>query len=68
MDSVLTDVQKTEITDVLILIFKSIIDLIYTIILTLVDFFTRPDVLWALAVLMLIVIWYSWLKSKRINS
>ena len=67
MTDILTSEQKTEITDVLIDIFEGIIDLFYTIIITLVDFFTRADVLGALAVLVLIIIGYGWLKNKKIR-
>ena len=63
--SVITAEQTTSVNAVLVKVFQWVIDFLYTIINVLIDFFTQPAVLWALAVIAIIVMAYKKLRSKQ---
>lgn len=67
MTWIVTDAQKLEIEGVLTDVYGGIIDFLYTIIMILVNFFTKPEVLGALAVISIIYTAYAMLRNKRLR-
>ena len=63
--SVITADQTASVDAVLIKVFQWVIDFLYTIINVLIDFFTQPAVLWALAVIAIIFMAFKKLRSKQ---
>ncbi len=65
--SVVTAEQTTAVNDILTKVFQWVLDFLYTIITILVNFFTQPAVLGALAVVAIIFAAYRKLRSKRLG-
>jgi len=59
--------QVAVVIDVLERAFKAVLDFLFSIVSTLLDFFTRPDILGALVAIGLIYAWYKWLRKKRLG-
>jgi hypothetical protein len=66
-ESVLSTTQSTAIETFLTKIFNAVIDVLFTIVDTLSDFFTQKEVLWALVVIGLIYAGYKMLKRRAVS-
>ena len=65
--SVVTAEQTTAVNDILTKVFQGVLDFLYTVITILVNFFTQPAVLGALAVIAIIFMAYRKLRAKRLS-
>lgn len=65
--SVVTVEQTASVNLILNKVFQAIIDFLYTMITILIDFFTQPEVLGALAVIAIIFMAYRKLRTKSLN-
>lgn len=65
--SVVTAEQTTAVYDILTKVFQGVLDFLYTMITILVNFFTQPAVLGALAVVAIIYAAYRKLRAKKLG-
>ena len=65
--SVVTAEQTTAVNDILDKVFQAVLDFLYTMITILVNFFTQPEVLGALAVVAIIFLAYNRLRRKKLS-
>ena len=65
--SVVTAEQTTAVNDILAKVFQAVLDFLYTMITILVNFFTQPEVLGALAVVAIIFLAYNRLRRKKLS-
>lgn len=67
MNSVMTADQSTEVANIFSKVFNAIIDFLYTMVFTLLDFFTNPDVLGSVVTIALIYWAYKMFKRKSLS-
>ena len=65
--SVVTAEQTTAVIDILTKVFQGVLNFLYTMITILVNFFTQPSVLGALAVVAIIYAAYRKLRAKKLG-